>query len=115
MDLSCRDVVDVFDDLGIVMNRMTVWREGQKLVNKLNAINSINPEKRFIIDKKIGLGDHPMGGVVLALSLEPGNSVVLGTLNTRDPRAVINWLGPILKGLDIRVSMMATQEMLPES
>jgi hypothetical protein len=40
---------------------------------------------------------------------------VLGTLNTNDPRSVVSWLQPIVKGLDIDVSVLGTTEFTRDS
>ena len=114
MDLSCRDVEDVFSELGVKLNRMTIWREGVKLVDQLNQQNLLNQQRRISIDKEGDLIRRPTGGVVLALSLSPGKYSVLGTLNTHDPQAVINWLQPIVKGLDIAVAIFGTTEFTGE-
>jgi transposase-like protein len=112
LELSCRDVVEVFDEFGISLNRMTVWREGQKLVDHLNNQKAIDFTKRFTIDKSIGLENRPKHGVVLAISLIPEKFSILGTLNTDDPKAVRSWLEPILEDLDIDVSVLDTHEFV---
>ncbi len=114
MDLSCRDVEEVFNELGVKLNRMTIWREGVKLVDQLNQQNLLNQQRRISIDKEGDLTRRPTGGVVLVLSLSPGKYTVLGTLNTHDPQAVINWLQPIVKGLDIAVTIFGTTEFTGE-
>ena len=112
MELSCRDIVDVFEEFGVSLNRMMVWREGQKLVEYLNTRKAIDFTKRYSIDKSIGLNDRRGNWIVLALSLNPGKISVLGTLNTDNPRAVKSWLEPILQDLDINVSIMDTSEFI---
>lgn len=114
MDLSCRDVADVFTDLGVDLNRMTIWREGVKLVDQLNRQNLLNQKRRISIDKEGSVDRRPKDGVVLVLNLGPGKSAILGTLNINDPRAVINWLQPIVKDLDINVSVLGTTEFTHE-
>lgn len=114
MDLSCRDVADVFQELGVSLNRMTIWREGVKLVDQLNELNLLNQKRRISIDKEGSVEHRPKGGVVLVLSLGAGKMSVLGTLNTTDPRAVVNWLTPIVENLDIDVSVLGTTEFTRE-
>lgn len=115
MDLSCRDVAEVFQDLGVNLNRMTIWREGVKLVDKLNELNLLNQKRRICIDKEGGVDRRPKDGVVLVLSLARGKMSVLGTLNTNDPRSVVSWLQPIVKGLDIDVSVLGTTEFTSDT
>ena len=110
MDLSVRDVVDVFDELGVSMNRMTVWREGQKLIDELNNRKLITSRKRYTIDKSSDLYQRPEGSVVLAIGLEPGKIAVLGTLNTTNPSEVVSWLRPLMEEFEIDISSLATKE-----
>jgi transposase len=110
MDLSCRDVAEVFQELGVNLNRMTIWREGVKMVDQLNEMNLLNQKRRICIDKEGDVDRRPKDGVVLVLSLAPGKFSVLGTLNINDPRAVVSWLQPIVKDLDIDVSVLGTTE-----
>lgn len=114
MDLSCRDVAEVFSDLGVDLNRMTIWREGVKLVDQLNEQNLLSKKRRISIDKEGSMDRRPKDGVVLVLTLGPGKSAVLGTLNINDPRSVINWLQPIVKDLDINVAVLGTTEFTHE-
>jgi transposase-like protein len=110
MGLSVRDVAEVFEKLGVHLNRMIIWREGQKLVNELNSLKYLNPNLRFSIDNKFGIENRPNGDVLLALSLINGKKTVLGTLNTHDPNYVISWLKPILKEMDLHIVSMGTRE-----
>ena len=112
MDLSVRDVVDVFEELGVKLNRMTVWREGQKLVNELNSLKLLNPSLRYSIDRSGGIENRLNGNVLLVLSLLNGKKAVLGSLNIHDPDLVISWLKPILKGMNLRITTMGTREFL---
>lgn len=110
MDLSCRDVAEVFQELGVSLNRMTIWREGVKLVDQLNELDLLNQKKKICIDKEGGMDHRPKDGVVLALRLGQGKLSILGTLNINDPRLVVTWLQSIVKGLDIAVSVLGTTE-----
>ncbi len=47
MEVSTREVEDIFATLGVSINRMTVWREGQKLLEELSHQKLLNPENRF--------------------------------------------------------------------
>lgn len=112
MDLSVRDVVEVFQELGVNINRMTIWREGQKLIEKLNAVKALDPANRYSIDKTIGLQNRSQMGVVLVLSLEAGRTAVLGTLDASNPALIIEWLNKILYDCDIQAILMETRELV---
>ncbi len=112
MDLSVRDVVDVFEELGVSLNRMIVWREGQKLVHELNSLKFLDPNQRYSIDKSGGILNRKDGSVLLVLSLNNGENAILGALNTRDPNAVVSWLRPILNEINVEISKLGTNEFL---
>jgi transposase-like protein len=110
MDLSVRDVIEVFKELGVNLNRMTIWREGQKLVNELNHLKFLNPNLRYSIDKSGGINNRHNGKVLLVLRLRNGQKAVLGSLNTDDPDSVISWLKPILTEMNLQIITMGTRE-----
>ena len=111
LGLSTRDVVELFSGFGVTLNRMTVWREGQELVDLLNTLKMIDPSRIFLIFQDKSNNKQNNGQVMLALEMGQGKLTVLGTLNEPNPRAVISWLKPILKEVDIQVSMLATEEL----
>ncbi len=49
MDVSTREVEDILENLGISVNRMTVWREGQKLLNELSEKKLLSPDTNYKI------------------------------------------------------------------
>jgi transposase-like protein len=111
LDLSVRDIIDVFGELGVKLNRMAIWREGQKLVGELNSLKYLDPNKRLIIDKTGGLNNRPNRNVLLVLRLRDGRMGILGSLNTRDPNLVISRLSPILNELDVDIFIKGTSEL----
>lgn len=110
LGLSVRDVIRVFGELDVELNRMVVWREGQKLVNELNSKKLLNPNMRFEIDKSGNVNNRPTGNVLLVFSLMNGKTAILGSLDTQDPISVISWIKPILKEMDIQIETMGTRE-----
>jgi len=111
MDLSCRDVEDIFSQLGININRMTIWREGQRLVNNLTSRKILSLSNQWSIEKFTDKDIYNRGSTSLALSLEPGRFTEIGTIVTSNPLLVIAWLKKILEGLDIEVSLLGTNEL----
>jgi transposase-like protein len=110
MDLSVRDVVEVFEELGVSLNRMIIWREGQKLVQQLNSLKFLDPNQRYSIDKSGGVLNRKDGSVLLVLSLKEGKNAILGSVNTKDPYKVIAWLQPILKEMNVQITTISTKE-----
>ena len=106
MGMSSRDVATVFNELGVSLSHMTVWRDGQEISRQLDE--SSNTLGRYTLDRYFLPGISKKLGVVLALDLGTGRSAILGTLNEYDPRRVIAWLKPQLRELNIQVELVAT-------
>ncbi len=111
MDMSCRDVVEVFETLGVSLNRMTIWREGQKLASALSKHTLLQPERRLSLLKEGNGTQHHNSGIILALSLSTEKITTLGLVDAPDVMTVIQWLEPLLKDFDINVSLKETQEI----
>jgi hypothetical protein len=110
MGLSVRNVIEVFSELGVSLDRMAVWREGQKLTNELNSLKALNPDLRLSIDKSGDLLNRSCGNVLLVVGLENEKTAILGSLNSCDPIAVISWLEPILNEMNIGIHRIETRE-----
>lgn len=112
MDMSIRDVVDVFEDLGISLNRMTVWREGQKLVSSLSKHPLLQPERRLSLIREGNGNQSKHSGILLALSLSNEKICPLGLIDAPDALTVVQWLQTLLQDFDIKVSLRETREVL---
>jgi DNA-directed RNA polymerase subunit RPC12/RpoP len=111
LGLSTRDVVDVFKDLGVRLSRMSVWREGQSLIERLNGKGPPLNGPGFSIvrlDPKRGRGGP---GVVVMIDLGHGSPLILGMLDEHNPRVVQSWLEPILEDIDVQVSLKGTDTL----
>ncbi|HVP20414.1 MAG TPA: hypothetical protein VMS73_00985 [Anaerolineaceae bacterium] len=108
LGLSSREVVDVFDELGIEMSQMTVWRDGHELVNRYK--DSTDPYKpaRYLIDKLFVKNRSRGVGTTIVLDLGEGKTAVLGKIDEVDPRKVFHWLEPFIKDLDIQAELHGT-------
>lgn len=112
MGLSVRDVVEVFDELGVNLSRMTVWREGKEMAERLRSDGkTASLMKRYTIDPVYLHNVSSKLGVVIAIDLGGGKSVVLGTLDEHDPRLVKAWLEVLVSDLNIEVSVLGTSKL----
>jgi DNA-directed RNA polymerase subunit RPC12/RpoP len=108
LGLSTRDIVEVFDDLGVRLSRMSVWRDGQGLLARVNANGEHALGPGFSIarvdPKKINGGP----GVVIVIDLGHGKPLVLGVLDEHNPRVVSSWLQPLINEIDVQLSLLET-------
>jgi hypothetical protein len=108
---SYRDVVSLFDELGISLSRSTVWREGQALAARLDGIEFKNHRGMFTIDQKYIHRISSNFGVVVAVDLGNGRYAILGTLNEHNPRSVQAWLSPLVQDADVEVLKLGTDKL----
>lgn len=108
MGISSRDVVDLFRNLGIELNRMTVWREGKELARQLQERASPELWKKYTLDPVYLPGVSPRFGVVLVLDVGLEKRIVLGTMDEYNPRKVKSWLEQLAPGFDFQVSVVTT-------
>lgn len=111
LGLSYRDIIKVFEELGITLSRSTVWREGQEIVALLDGKKLQNHIQRFRIDKNYIHRVSSKFGVVVAVDFGGGKYTILGTLNEQDPGIVISWLQPLIEDVNIRVLQLGTGKL----
>ena len=111
LGLSYRDIINVFDDIGIQLSRSTVWREGQELVTRLNGRKLHNHIQRFRIDKNYIHKVSSKFGIVVAVDFGIGKYTILGTLNEHNPLSVKSWLEPLIQDTNIRVMELGTGKL----
>jgi hypothetical protein len=108
LGLSARDVVAALAECGIELSYMTVWRNGNDIVTRFKDFFGPNQPGRYSIDK-LFLNNQGRGiGTSIMVDLGNGKTIVLGRMDVVDYRKVLAWLEPILKNLDIRVSLIGT-------
>jgi len=110
LNLSIRDVANVFREQGVQLNRMTIWREGMKLTEELNKSNLLNPNNKISLEREGNIERNHRNGVVLLLNLGQARYSLLGTLNCQNPKTAVNWLTPLLRDLDVQVDLLDTKE-----
>ncbi len=111
LGLSYRDIINIFDDIGIKLSRSTVWREGQELVTRLNGRKLHNHIQRFRIDKNYIHKVSSKFGVVVAVDFGVGKYTILGTLNEHNPLSVKSWLQPLIQDTNIKVLELGTGKL----
>lgn len=111
LGLSSRDVVNVFRELGVNLSRTTVWRESQRLVAMLKAGGKYETRSRYSIDRRYLPNVSSRLGVVIAINLGNGKSVILGTVDEYNPRIVKSWLESLVQDAKIDVSIMETRRL----
>lgn len=103
LGLSIRSVVAVFDAFGLELSRMTVWRDGQALTNKVQVQRQRQRVRVLGLD---GTGSRVHGhsvGLVVAVDLGTGVPVAVAEVDEKDPQAVIHWLEPLIQQLGVEV------------
>jgi DNA-directed RNA polymerase subunit RPC12/RpoP len=113
MGLSCRDVVSIFKGLGVSLSRMTVWREGQALVDQLHELGETVLQTTYSLERIFPHNQPPGYGVKVAIDLGPGKVFVLGTLDEHNPREVRSWLKPLADHMELEVAIMGTGRLNP--
>jgi len=111
LGLSSRDVVSVFQELGVNLSRTTVWRESHRLVEALNADGKNDTRSRYSIDRRYLPNVSSRLGVVIAINLGNGKSVILGTVDEYNPRIVKSWLESLVRDAKIDVSILETRSL----
>ncbi len=108
MGMSTREVVGTFKDLGILVSRSTVWREGKQLAGLMDGQDGSKALKKYAVDRTYIHRVSTKLGVVVALTVEGGKSSVLGTLDEYNPRVVKSWLESLIQDIDVQVSVLGT-------
>jgi len=103
MDLSTRDVEDIFDTLGVSINRMTVWREGQKLIEELSQQKLLSLDHRFTIIRREPGEELTPNGLSLSISLDSSTILMLGNVLAERREALTAWLKAVLTDLEIEI------------
>jgi hypothetical protein len=106
--LSSRQVVSVFNDLGIEISHMTVWRDGHELISSLTDDTDPERPRRYLIDK-LFLKNKSRGiGTSIVIDLGKGKTAVLGKIDEPNPRVVLSWIEPFIKNLDVQTLLFDT-------
>lgn len=111
LGLSARQVVSLFNRLGIPLNHSTVWRDGKALVECLGSQTIPERNSRYLIDK-LFLNNKEHGiGTAIVLDLGTGKTEILGKVAEANPRTVMKWLEPLIEDVAILVSSGGTDQL----
>ncbi len=108
LGLSSREVAGFFQNLGIDLSHVTIWRYGQEMLAEDDDPQSACRTRKYTLDKTFIRHVSPRLGVVILVDLGNGHYQVLGTVDEYNPREVKSWLEPMLRDTDIQVSCLET-------
>ena len=77
MGLSCREVVEIFAEMGVALSRMAVWRFAQDLNQTQEAATGVKTIKKYSIDTLFIPSVSNRLGVVVAVRVRDGRPVIL--------------------------------------
>lgn len=103
MEVSTRDVEEIFENLGVSINRMTIWREGQKLIDELSHQKLFDLEHRFTLIRSASEDDDIQETISFSICLDSCTIAVLGKINSDDKERVEAWLHAILAEKEIEI------------
>ncbi len=103
MEVSTRDVEEIFENLGVSINRMTVWREGQKLIDELSQQKLLNLEHRFTIIRSATEEENNQFNLSFSICLDSATIAMLGKVNSNEKERVEAWLHAVLAENEIEI------------
>lgn len=111
LGLSARKVVEIFEELGVELSHMVVWRDGTELISRISNTSYPDRPGRYWIDKLFLKNEGRGIGTSIVLDLGQGKTAVLGKIDEINARVVLKWLDPFIKDLDIQVSIFGTDAL----
>jgi transposase-like protein len=111
MGLSVKEVTDIFNNLGIDLSRMTIYRVGHEMAVQLDPTGQRKYQQVFLLEKSQTQRERLRGGVRLIIDLGSGKYVVLGILDEYNPKTVQGWLEPVCRGIGAEVYVMDTGKL----
>ena len=101
MDVSTREVEEILENLGVSINRMTVWREGQRLLDELSQKKMLSQDTHYKICRSNGNGCH---GYSFSICLEfRARLRCWGCSTRRNSEGVVTWLRGVLAEQEIEI------------
>jgi hypothetical protein len=96
LGLSTRDVVAVLAECGIELSYMTVWRDGNNIVNRYKDLFDPNLLGRLSTNRlRLKNNEIPVG-TSISLDLGNGKIIELGCIDTTECQILLDWLAPII-------------------
>lgn len=103
MDISTREVEEIFEGLGVSINRMTVWREGQKLMDELTQRRLLNPEMNYKICRSTASNGCNGHGFSFSICLDSSTIAMLGIIQKSELHEIEVWLRRVLAQQEIEI------------
>ncbi len=103
MDISTREVEEIFEGLGVNINRMTVWREGQKLMEELSQRRLLNPETNYKICRSTANNGCKGLGLSFSICLDSSTIAMLGIIQKSELHEIEIWLKRVLAQQEIEI------------
>jgi hypothetical protein len=112
LGLSAREAMAILTECGIELSFMTIWRDGNDIVARFK--DSFGPTQlgRYSIYKLLTKNQLRHASTSIVADLGSSKSIILGCIDVMDYSKVLVWLEPILKDLDIQVSVIGTDVLL---
>jgi DNA-directed RNA polymerase subunit RPC12/RpoP len=108
LGLSAREVVDLLKEPGIEMSYMTVWREGNDLLKRLQAHFGPHHPGRYSIDQQFLKIKSRGIGTSIIVELRQGQTIALGRMDEVDYRKILSWLEWVAQDIDVQISVIGT-------
>lgn len=109
--LSVKEVGDIFDNLGVTLSRMTIYRAGHQMVDRLGYSGGRKYQEVYLMEKTQTQRERLRAGVRLIMDVGRGKYVVLGILDEYNPHTVQNWLQPVCRDIGAEVYVMDTGKL----
>ena len=103
LGLSYRGLVGVFAAFGVKIGRMSVWRDVQELGQSRQKECKWQPVRVLGVDGAYVRGWGETQPVLIAVDLGTGQPVAIGKIDEKDPKAVKEFLGPLVQRLGVSV------------
>lgn len=101
--LSHRASSLILSGLQVSISHMTIWRDVQEEVKKIQKRNHWKPVRILGLDGAHVLGWGEKQAVLVAVDLGTGQPLAVGYVNESDPQAVCRWLRPLVQQHGITV------------
>ena len=108
LGMSSREVAEIFQNQGIPLSHMTVWREGDELIRQMRENNQQAILQRYALDRQYLPRVSQRLGVVVAIDLGLGKRNVIGTIDEGNPRVVKSYLETLIADETITVRILDT-------
>jgi len=110
LGLSYRGIAAVFAVFRVGISRMSAWRDAQELAGQLTRNRMWKPVRVLGLDGAYVRAWGKVHPVLVAVDLGEGKPVAIGYVDEYNPRAVRNWLEPLVKRLG--VSVIVTDDLV---